>query len=138
MSRQITRYTPDEPCTDDPSGRRARGGVEVTGVAGVAGVAQGERREAEAALQTAIEELGYRPNAAARSLTERRTRIVGVLLNDLRNPWFVDCLDGLGAELHGSGLRMFMADSCLDRRMGDNLTEVSGNCGSTGWSSSVR
>ena len=79
--------------------------------------------EKRAAVQTAIEELGYRPNAVARSLTERRTRIVGVLLNDLRNPWFVDCLEGLGAELHGSGLRMFMADSYLDRRMGDNLTE---------------
>lgn len=76
-----------------------------------------------AAVQAAIDELGYRPNAVARSLTERRTRIVGVLLNDLRNPWFVDCLEGLGAELHGSGLRMFMADSRLDRRMGESLTE---------------
>jgi DNA-binding LacI/PurR family transcriptional regulator len=75
-----------------------------------------------AAVLAAIDDLGYRPNAAARNLTSRRTNTVGVLLNDLRNPWFVDCLDGLASVLHGNGMRMFLADARLDRAMGDSLT----------------
>src|SRR6478752_7550924 len=75
------------------------------------------------AVQRAIDELGYRPNAIARQLTERRTNMVGVLLNDLRNPWFIDCLDGLIAVLHESGLRTLLADGRLDRRTDDSLLQ---------------
>jgi DNA-binding LacI/PurR family transcriptional regulator len=71
-----------------------------------------------------VEELGYRPNAAARSLSERRTRTVGVLLNDMRNPWFVELLDGLNSRLHHSGLHMLLADGHLNRRLGEDLTRT--------------
>lgn len=64
------------------------------------------RPEKREAVLRAVRELGYRPNAAARSLSEQRTRTVGVLLNDLRNPWFVDLLDGLNPLLHDNGLHM--------------------------------
>ncbi|MGV9455580.1 LacI family DNA-binding transcriptional regulator [Streptomyces sp. NPDC003635] len=80
-----------------------------------------ERREA---VLRAVRELGYRPNTAARSLSERRTRTVGVLLNDLRNPWFVDLLDGLNSLLHHSGLHMLLADARLNRRTGQDPAEL--------------
>jgi DNA-binding LacI/PurR family transcriptional regulator len=76
-----------------------------------------------AAVLGAIDELGYRPNGAARNLSSPRTNTVGVLLNDLRNPWFVNCLDGVASVLHANGLRMFLADAHLDRSMGDSLTK---------------
>ncbi|MFJ9241436.1 LacI family DNA-binding transcriptional regulator [Streptomyces sp. NPDC101776] len=82
------------------------------------------RPEKRQAVLAAVEELGYRPNAAARSLSERRTRSVGVLLNDLRNPWFVELLDGLGSRLHDSGLHMLLADGRLGRRLGEDLTRT--------------
>ncbi|GAA2314614.1 LacI family DNA-binding transcriptional regulator [Streptomyces hawaiiensis] len=78
------------------------------------------RPEKRDAVLRAARELGYRPNAAARSLSEQRTRTVGVLLNDLRNPWFVDLLDGLNSLLHANGLRMLLADARLNRRIGQD------------------
>ncbi len=71
------------------------------------------RREA---VQQAMDELGYRPNAIARQLTTRRTQTIGVLLNDLRNPWFVDCLDGLTTVLNEHGYRCLLADARVDRQ----------------------
>jgi DNA-binding LacI/PurR family transcriptional regulator len=73
------------------------------------------------AVLAAAAELGYRVNAAARSLSERRTHTVGVLLDDMRNPWFVDLLDGLNHTLSARGLRMLMADGHLSRRAGQDL-----------------
>ena len=78
------------------------------------------RPEKRDAVLRAVRELGYRPNTAARSLSEQRTRTVGVLLNDLRNPWFVDMLDGLNSLLHDNGLHMLLADARLNRRAGQD------------------
>ncbi|MFH0522207.1 LacI family DNA-binding transcriptional regulator [Streptomyces sp. M41] len=78
------------------------------------------RPEKRDAVLRAVRELGYRPNAAARSLSEQRSRTVGVLLNDLRNPWFVDMLDGLNSLLHDNGLHMLLADARLNRRTGQD------------------
>ncbi|MFF5189142.1 LacI family DNA-binding transcriptional regulator [Streptomyces sp. NPDC000345] len=78
------------------------------------------RAEKREAVLRAVRELGYRPNAAARSLSEQRTRTVGVLLHDLRNPWYVDLLDGLNSLLHAGGLHMLLADARLNRRVGQD------------------
>src|ERR1044072_4272506 len=82
------------------------------------------RPEKRQAVLAAAEELGYRPNAAARSLSEQHTRCVVVLLNDMRNPWFVELLDGLNSRLHDSGLHMLLADGHLNRRLGEDLTRT--------------
>jgi DNA-binding LacI/PurR family transcriptional regulator len=102
----------------------ARAGVSKSLVSLVLRGADGVRPEKRAAVLGAAEELGYRPNAAARSLSERRTRTVGVLLDDLRNPWFVELLDGLNSRLYDSGLHMLLADGHLNRRLGEDLTRT--------------
>jgi DNA-binding LacI/PurR family transcriptional regulator len=47
------------------------------------------------AILKAIEELDYRPNLMARSLVQRRTRIIGVMISDLRNPFFGAVVSGI-------------------------------------------
>jgi DNA-binding LacI/PurR family transcriptional regulator len=51
--------------------------------------------ESREAILRAIEELDYRPNLMARSLVERRTRILGVMISDLRTPFFGSVVSGI-------------------------------------------
>ena len=62
------------------------------------------------AVLRAAKELGYRPNAAARSLVQQRTHTVGALLSDMRNPWFIDLLESARSELLALGLNLFLSE----------------------------
>ena len=72
------------------------------------------------AVAKAVAALDYRPSNAARSLASGRTRIVGVLLDDLANPWFVDLLDGLQSVLGERNLRMVLGDPRYLARPGES------------------
>jgi DNA-binding LacI/PurR family transcriptional regulator len=62
----------------------------------------------------AAAELGYRPNLAARSLVERRTRTLGVLVNDLHNPFHAEVIDWLHESAHERGLRLVLGTGRRD------------------------
>ncbi|WP_169952632.1 LacI family DNA-binding transcriptional regulator [Microbispora sp. H11081] len=77
----------------------------------------------EAVLQAA-RELGYRPNAVARSLVEGRTHLVGALVADLHNPFYAEFLDGLQESLHGDGLRLLIGSGRWDPAFEDEAVEA--------------
>ena len=63
----------------------------------------------------AADELGYRPNLAARAQYTGRTQCLGVILPDLENPFFAGVLKGIESAGDALGYQTLVADS------GENL-----------------
>lgn len=57
------------------------------------------------AVLEAAEELGYRPNAVARSLVQQRSFVIGVMVSDLSNPFFIDVIQGATDAARVAGYR---------------------------------
>jgi DNA-binding LacI/PurR family transcriptional regulator len=62
--------------------------------------------ESREAILRAIDELDYRPNLMARSLVQRRTRILGVMISDLRNPFFGAVVSGIQGRARELGYQI--------------------------------
>ncbi len=58
-----------------------------------------------ARVEQAAAELGYLPNMLARSLTTRRTQLVGLVSNNFRNPVFLQIFDLFTRAIQDRGLR---------------------------------
>lgn len=70
-----------------------------------------ERRKA---VKRAMEELNYRPNAAARALAEKRSGLLGVVLPSIANPFFGSIVEALrepASERHFTPLVVFGEES---------------------------
>lgn len=71
--------------------------------------------DARAAVLEAASALGYRPNAMARSLAEQRSHVLGLMVSDLTNPFFVDVINGASETAIGGGYRVLVNTGDRDR-----------------------
>jgi DNA-binding LacI/PurR family transcriptional regulator len=68
----------------------------------------------EAAVRQAAEELGYRPNAAARTLRTGTARTVGMVVTDVTHPFFGPVLRGAQAAAWRAGYAVALVDVAND------------------------
>jgi LacI family transcriptional regulator len=66
------------------------------------------------AVLSASERLGYRPNVLARSLRERATHAVGMLVPRIADPFFPLVVEAAERQLHEEGYELFLCDSQED------------------------
>ena len=68
-------------------------------------------------VETAIRKLNYRPNLIARSLANRRTHTIGMIVPDIGNPFFPMVVRGAedAAQKHGYNLLLCNSDDKADK-----------------------
>lgn len=59
----------------------------------------------------AVTELGYVPNAAARSLVQGRTNVIALVLSDIRNPFFTDVARGVEDVAQAYGYTLMLGNT---------------------------
>nr|WP_315226456.1 LacI family DNA-binding transcriptional regulator [uncultured Albidiferax sp.] len=103
------------PSVEQPLSRRAtiadvaeRAGVSRSAVSKVLRNAYGISDAMRASVEQAMAALDYRPQIAARGL-RGRTYTLGVVMPDMRNPFFPDILDGIWSALQNTAYQPLLA-----------------------------
>jgi LacI family transcriptional regulator len=65
-------------------------------------------------VMRAIEELNYHPNLHARSLAHGRSRILGIIVSNMENPFFLDIYRTLESDAHSRGYQVVVANTAYD------------------------
>lgn len=88
-----------------------RAGVSKTTVSHVLNVTRFVEEETRQKVLQAIQELNYRPNAVARSLTTKRTGTVGIVVSDISNPFFGELLLGVEEVLRPQNYALIICNT---------------------------
>ncbi|GAA3808264.1 LacI family DNA-binding transcriptional regulator [Streptomyces coacervatus] len=97
--------------------------VSTTAVSKVLRNAYGASPAMRAKVRRAIDELGYRPHAGARGL-RGQTYTIGVMLPDIRNPFFPEILDGITASLADTEYQVLLGPGCNGEKEEARVTEA--------------
>ena len=89
-------------------------GVSITTVSKVLNNREDIGNATRARVLAKVAELGYQPNAVARSLTLRRTHTLGVVIPDLMHSFFVEIVAGLESVASARGYGILLCSSSED------------------------
>src|SRR5215510_9902691 len=89
-------------------------GVSITTVSKVLNNHDDISQATRARVLAKVEELGFRPNAVARSLTLRRTHTLGIVIPDLMHSFFVEIVAGIEATASARGYGLLLCSSNED------------------------
>ena len=68
-----------------------------------------------------VEELGYEPDTRAQALRSGGTKTLGLIIPDIRNPHFVETVDGVEREARASGYHLLFSNLGLNNEYGDEI-----------------
>jgi DNA-binding LacI/PurR family transcriptional regulator len=80
-------------------------------------------KETKERVQQVIRELNYHPNPMARGLKQMRTKIIGIVLSNLRNPFWSMVLEGVEDTCRMSGYSLMICNSNEDASREAELIE---------------
>lgn len=92
----------------------AAAGVSTATVSRVLANKSNVSREARTRVDAAIAQLGYRPNLVARSLRSQRSNTIGLLVSDIRNPFFTEVGRAVEDAAYERGFRVVMCNTDED------------------------
>lgn len=69
-------------------------------------------------------ELNYHPSAAARSLKTNRTRVIGVIISHIADPFFSEILQGIDDVAQAAGYSLFIASAQHDRQREQSIVKT--------------
>ncbi|MFV0309674.1 MAG: LacI family DNA-binding transcriptional regulator [Desertimonas sp.] len=84
------------------------------------------------AIMTAVDELDYRPNLVARQLASTRTRTIGVVVNDLHNPFFPPVTDGVHNAAGDLDYRLLVSSAFRDHAVEEAAVDAFAGSGVEG------
>ncbi|MFF8441951.1 LacI family DNA-binding transcriptional regulator [Streptomyces californicus] len=89
----------------------AEAGVSVATVSRVLNGHPSVSQEARTRVLAAVETLGYRPNAVARSLRTAQTRTLGLVISDVLNPYFTELARFVEEEARALGYSVIIGNA---------------------------
>jgi len=94
-----------------------RAGVGTATVSRVLNGSPGVKSSTRARVLRAVEELKYRPNLHARTLAGGRSRVLGVVMSNLYNPFFADIYHAIETNARQRGYETLLANSSHDVKL---------------------
>lgn len=88
-----------------------KAGVSTATVSRVLNGSNKVRESTAARVRAAVEELNYRPNSYARSLRSGRSNLFGIIVSDIRNPFFPDLIEHFESLATQHGIDVTIANT---------------------------